>query len=229
MSSSSLPQPPAPSTPTRRVILVTGCAGFIGSHVSDRLLRRGDVVVGVDELNDYYDVQIKRSNIERLQATAASVAGLSRFTFYESDVDNAALLSSILTRHEVTSVIHLAARAGVRPSIAQPHLYTHANIEATLTLLQSIQQHRPQLQHFVYASSSSVYGDTATSSSSSSGHDGEGGSPDEGSEVEEAHGFVETQNTDEPVSVYAASKKSAPSPQPKPTQPTQHTACAPDV
>ena len=209
--STSSPSPPPPassapppsSSPSRRVILVTGCAGFIGSHVSAFLLRRGSVVVGLDEMNDYYDVDIKRGNIDRLRAIAAEAAKPSHFTFYESDVDNPELLATILTRQEVTSVIHLAARAGVRPSIAEPHLYTHSNITATLTLLQSIKRHRPQLEHFVYASSSSVYGDAG--SSTPPAHDDDS----HREAAEPAHGFVESQSTDEPVSVYAASKKSA--------------------
>ena len=178
------------SPPPPRAVLVTGCAGFIGSHVSDFLLRRGDVVVGVDELNDYYDQRLKRLNLARL----ASHTG--QFHFYESDVDNAPLVSELLHRHSVTSVIHLAARAGVRPSITHPQLYTHSNVTATVTLLQCIQRHRPLIQHFVYASSSSVYG--------------ESGSSDEAHELSSAavRGFVETQNTDEPISVYAATKKS---------------------
>ena len=185
------PAPEDSPSPSLRVVLVTGCAGFIGSHVSAFLLRRGDVVVGVDEINEYYDVRLKRHNLDQLQRLALPSG---RFHFYESDVDNAQLLSALLSRHSVTSVIHLAARAGVRPSIAEPHLYTHSNITATVTLLQCVKQHLPPIQHFVYASSSSVYGDAVQASSA----------PHSASA---ARGFVESQCTDEPVSVYAATKK----------------------
>lgn len=130
-------------------LLVTGAAGFIGSHTVDRLLERGDDVVGLDDFNDGYDPALKRRNISRAEA-------LERFTLVEGDVRDPALVSRLLREGRFDAIVHLAARAGVRPSIQQPVLYESANIAGLLNLLDAaVRNGRP---HFVFASSSSVYG-----------------------------------------------------------------------
>ncbi|PIN68593.1 epimerase [Candidatus Woesearchaeota archaeon CG11_big_fil_rev_8_21_14_0_20_43_8] len=130
-------------------ILVTGCAGFIGSHVCERLLARGDKVIGIDDLNDYYDPDFKISNMKGFQ-------GNSGFTFVKGDIRDLALLRDLFSSHDVKKVIHLAARAGVRPSLADPLLYQDVNLRGTLNLLECAREF--SVDNFVFASSSSVYG-----------------------------------------------------------------------
>ncbi len=130
-------------------VLVTGAAGFIGSHVSERLLRGGRAVVGLDDLDPYYDVAIKRRNVGALGEHAG-------FTFVEGDIRDAELVRRLLAEHGVVDVVHLAAKAGVRPSIAAPAEYVDVNVRGTTVLLESART--AGVRAFVQASSSSVYG-----------------------------------------------------------------------
>ena len=131
-------------------VLVTGGAGFIGSHVADHLLQRGDSVVILDEVNDYYDVSLKEANLKLLTDKHPNV------TVYRGDICNATLLHHIFQNEQPTWVCHMAARAGVRPSIQDPFVYVHSNVRGTLTLL-DLSRHYG-VHNFVFASSSSVYG-----------------------------------------------------------------------
>jgi UDP-glucuronate 4-epimerase len=132
-------------------ILVTGAAGFIGYSVIQRLLARGDTVIGVDCVNDYYDVRLKEARIARLRE-----AGGNRFTFLRQDFADYPGLTKALEDLSFERVIHLGAQAGVRYSIENPHAYVQANLVGHLNLLE-VSRHRG-LEHMVYASSSSVYG-----------------------------------------------------------------------
>ena len=162
---------------TGRLVLVTGGAGFIGSHVSEFLLRRGDEVVVVDEVNDYYDTRIKRGNVRLL----SKLGGEARFHFHEGNLCDVDFITGVWEQHKPRLVVHLAARAGVRPSIQDPFIYIQSNIEATTRLLELARTHGSD--SFVFASSSSVYGGSMESV------------------------FKETDVVDFPVSPYAASKK----------------------
>lgn len=134
------------------VVLVTGGAGFIGSHVADALLTRGTKIVIVDEMNDYYDVKLKEMNLVYLQ----SKFGADKLTICRGDICNLSFMTEVFDTNRPTHICHLAARAGVRPSILDPYIYVHSNIEGTTRLLDLARQHK--CQNFVYASSSSVYG-----------------------------------------------------------------------
>lgn len=158
----------------QKIVLVTGCAGFIGSHLAEGLLKRGDVVVGVDEINDYYDVRQKQANLEILKK-------FENFIFYELDFGNFDDLKKVFEENKISHVAHLGARAGVRPSIENPFIYEHSNISGTLNLLELSKQF--EIENFVLTSSSSVYGDRDTVP------------------------FRETDNVDNPISPYAATKK----------------------
>ncbi|KAI8924201.1 hypothetical protein BC831DRAFT_466558 [Entophlyctis helioformis] len=140
-------------------ILVTGGAGFIGSHTAESLLSQGHAVVVVDEMNDYYDLRQKQANLDILAQTAARSGAFYRF--FRGSCEDASFMARVFDESPVRidRVCHLAARAGVRPSIQDPHLYVQANITATLTLLELARQHK--IANFVYASSSSVYGQNA--------------------------------------------------------------------
>ena len=129
-------------------ILVTGGAGFIGSHTVERLLELGAGEVAIlDSFNDYYNPAIKRANLESVQEKVA---------VYQGDLTDAAFVRQVFDEGQFQAVIHLAARAGVRPSIEQPELYIDTNIKGTFNLLESAR--RIGCKHFVFASSSSVYG-----------------------------------------------------------------------
>ena len=159
-------------------VLVTGGAGFIGSHVAEYLLARGDDVVIVDEMNDYYDVRIKKSNIALLRQLYPDNRRLS---IYYGDICDADFMESVFEKELPQWVCHMAARAGVRPSIQDPYIYIHSNIRGTTHLMEL--SHKFGIQNFVFASSSSVYGDSKSTF------------------------FSEDEVVDNPVSPYAASKK----------------------
>ncbi|CAA7614539.1 Uncharacterized 37.6 kDa protein in cld 5'region [Candidatus Terasakiella magnetica] len=132
-------------------VLVTGAAGFIGFHTCQRLLARGDRVVGVDNLNPYYDVKLKETRLAKL-------AEQPGFTFAKADISDRAAMAEVgKANPDVTAIINLAAQAGVRHSLTAPHDYTSANIEGHLVMLE-LARHSGKCRHFVYASSSSVYG-----------------------------------------------------------------------
>lgn len=156
-------------------ILVTGAAGFIGSTLSLRLLARGDEVIGIDNLNDYYDVNLKLARLERLQS-------YDRFKFVKLDIADRQAVEDLFVKEKFQRVMHLAAQAGVRYSITNPHAYINSNIVGFLNILEGCRHNL--VEHLAYASSSSVYG--ANTKMPFSIHD----------------------NVDHPVSLYAASKKS---------------------
>ena len=155
-------------------VLVTGSAGFIGAALSRRLLERGDEVIGVDNLNDYYDVGIKRARLAPLTAHA-------RFNDVRLDIADRNGVAALFDRERPQRVVNLAAQAGVRYSLTNPHAYVDTNLVGFVTLLEGCRHH--QVDHLVYASSSSVYG--ANTNLPFSVHD----------------------NVDHPVSLYAATKK----------------------
>jgi UDP-glucuronate 4-epimerase len=158
-------------------VLVTGAAGFIGFHASLALLARGETVVGIDNVNDYYDVSLKRARLARLGEYAG-------FSCAEIDVADREAVSALFARHpDIRGVIHLAAQAGVRYSLINPFAYTHSNIEGHLVLLEAARR-LTGLEHFVYASSSSVYGTNSKLP------------------------FSIDDRVDTPISIYAATKKS---------------------
>jgi UDP-glucuronate 4-epimerase len=159
--------------------LLTGAAGFIGSHVAEALLARGHRVVGLDNLNDYYSPRRKRQNW--LEVTAGAAKGQA--VFVEGDVRDRDMLAWLFQEHSPLHVIHLAGMAGVRVSIEDPHLYCDVNLTGTLNLLEEAR--RQEVASFVFASTSSVYGTTRTIP------------------------FVETDPCDHPLAPYAASKRAA--------------------
>lgn len=163
-----------------RVILVTGAAGFIGSHVTEALLSRGDVVVGLDNLNDYYDPQRKRANLDTVRDVNSNP---ENFIFIEGDIRDRNLVGRLFVEHDFQCVAHLAAMAGVRVSIEDPHLYFDVNLTGTLNLLNAARDH--QIGNFVLASTSSVYGDTKQIP------------------------FIESDLCDRPLAPYATSKRAA--------------------
>ena len=133
------------------MILVTGAAGFIGFHVAEALLARGDQVLGVDNLNSYYDVTLKEARLARLEANPD-------FTFRKADIsDRATMLELPRDFPNVSGIVHLAAQAGVRHSLTDPYVYVQANVMGQVVMLE-LARACPKLAHFVYASSSSVYG-----------------------------------------------------------------------
>jgi UDP-glucuronate 4-epimerase len=157
-------------------VLVTGCAGFIGYHVAEALLARGDSVVGLDSLNDYYDVRLKQARLDRLRARAG-------FGFHHLDVSDKAAVGGLVADHgDLTGIVHLAAQAGVRHSLVDPYAYVQANVMGHLVVLEAARR-LPGLRHLVYASTSSVYGANTEMP------------------------FRETDRVDQPVSLYAATKR----------------------
>jgi UDP-glucuronate 4-epimerase len=156
------------------MILLTGAAGFIGYHTARRLLERGERVVGVDNLNDYYDPALKEARLERLRA-------YENFSFERIEIADREAMASLFARVQPKRVIHLAAQAGVRYSLENPHAYTDSNITGFLNILEGSRHN--DVEHLVYASSSSVYGSNTRQP------------------------FSEHQNVDHPVSLYAATKK----------------------
>jgi UDP-glucuronate 4-epimerase len=156
-------------------ILVTGAAGFIGFHVAKRLLIEGHNVVGYDNVNDYYDVQLKYDRLTLLR-------DYNNFSFYKENLENQEVLNSVFDKHKPQRVIHLAAQAGVRHSLTHPHSYIDSNVVGFLNILEAIRYY--EVEHLVYASSSSVYG------------------------LNTKYPFSESDNVDHPASLYAATKKS---------------------
>lgn len=130
-------------------ILVTGAAGFIGFHVTQRLLAAGHQIIGIDNLNDYYDVGLKQSRLDLISHHPA-------FTFIKLDLADRAGMAALFERHAFQRVIHLGAQAGVRYSIDNPHAYADANLTGHLNILEGCRHHK--IEHLLYASSSSVYG-----------------------------------------------------------------------
>ncbi len=156
-------------------VLLTGVAGFIGFHVANALLSRGDEVCGIDNLNDYYEVSLKEARLDQLKSH-------SNFKFHKLDIaDKAAMLP--LAKSGATRIIHLAAQAGVRYSLVNPYAYIASNVMGHLVMCE-LARATPKLEHFVYASSSSVYG-------------GNKKVP-----------FALSDKVDQPVSLYAATKRS---------------------
>ena len=130
-------------------ILVTGTAGFIGFHTAQRFLARGDEVVGLDSLNEYYDVKLKQARLARLTPH-------SKFRFVKLDLADDLGVAELFAREEFQRVVHLAAQAGVRYSLENPHAYVQSNVVGTLNVLEGCRHHG--VEHLVYASTSSVYG-----------------------------------------------------------------------
>jgi UDP-glucuronate 4-epimerase len=158
--------------------LVTGVAGFIGYHLAERLLARGERVIGVDSLNAYYDVRLKHARLERLQSSA----NRARFSFIQQDLADREGTAALFAREKPAIVAHLAAQAGVRYSLSHPHAYADANLIGFLNILEGCRQN--EVAHLVFASTSSAYG--LNSKMPFSVHD----------------------NVDHPDSLYAATKKS---------------------
>ncbi|MEK7145941.1 MAG: NAD-dependent epimerase/dehydratase family protein [Patescibacteria group bacterium] len=154
-------------------VFLTGAAGFIGSHTAEALLKRGDEVLGVDDLNDYYDVAQKEANLQRLRAHAG-------FEFVREDI-RAETMEKLMVDFKPDVLLHLAARAGVRPSIKDPELYYDVNLRGTVNLLESCR--KAGVQQVIFASSSSVYG------------------------AQEKVPFSEGDFTENPLSPYAATKR----------------------
>ncbi len=159
---------------TTPLTLVTGVAGFIGFHVAKRLIARGDKVIGLDNINDYYDVHLKEARLAQLKP-------MNGFQFVKLDLANRKGMIDLFEEYPIARVVHLAAQAGVRYSLVNPHAYTDSNIEGFMSILEGC-RHR-KVEHLVYASSSSVYGGNTRMPFSI--HD----------------------NVDHPVSLYAATKK----------------------
>ncbi len=158
-------------------VLVTGVAGFIGYHVAIKLLERGDTVIGVDNLNDYYDVRLKEARLASIKAHPDA----ENFKFIKLDLAEQAATARLFEHEKPIKVVHLAAQAGVRYSLQNPHAYSTSNLVAFTNILEGCRHN--DVQHLVYASSSSVYGGNTKLP------------------------FSETDNVDHPVSLYAATKK----------------------
>jgi UDP-glucuronate 4-epimerase len=157
-----------------KTYLVTGAAGFIGFHVSRALLERGDRVLGLDNLNDYYDVSLKEARLRLLQDN-------EHFTFYKEDLANREGLTKVFRENKIQVVCNMAAQAGVRYSLVNPFAYQSSNLEGFLNIIHLSQEH--QVENFVYASSSSVYGNNKKVP------------------------FSVQDRVDTPISLYAATKK----------------------
>ena len=157
-------------------ILVTGAAGFIGYHVAEALLGRGDTVIGVDVVNSYYDVRLKEARLDRLLDRPG-------FTFHRADISDRAAMEAIVGANPgIRQIVHLAAQAGVRHSMVDPYAYVQSNVMGHLVMLEAARR-LPELLHMVYASTSSVYGANTDLP------------------------FRETDRVDQPVSLYAATKR----------------------
>jgi len=160
--------------PKDTTILVTGSAGFIGFHVAKKLLDIGVNVIGIDNLNDYYDVQLKKDRNKILKE-------FDNYKFYKGDLKDLDFVKKVLNENKIDKVCHLAAQAGVRHSLSHPHTYIQSNIVAFTNLIEEVKNHN--IKDFVYASSSSVYGNNKKIP------------------------FSVDDNVDKPISLYAATKK----------------------
>ena len=156
-------------------ILVTGTAGFIGSHLAIRLLERGDEVIGIDNINDYYDTELKHARLNRVKA-------FNNFTDLRINIEDRTAVEDAFKQYKPQRVVNLAAQPGVRYSLINPHAYVDTNIVGFVNLLEACRHH--EIEHLVYASSSSVYGANTN------------------------YPYSIHNNVDHPVSLYAASKKS---------------------
>ncbi|HKL20271.1 MAG TPA: NAD-dependent epimerase [Tichowtungia sp.] len=161
-------------TPKNQPILVTGTAGFIGSHVALRLLNAGESVVGFDNLNDYYDVNLKKARLARF-------ADHPNYTHVHGDLADREAVDNLFAEHQPGRVVHLAAQAGVRYAAENPHVYVSSNVTGTLHILEGCRHH--DIDHLVFASTSSVYGANAKMP------------------------FAESDHTEHPLTLYAATKK----------------------
>lgn len=155
-------------------VLVTGAAGFVGSHVAMKLLDRGDEVIGIDNLNDYYDVRLKKDRLQQFEDHA-------RYLNVHADLADREAVEALFAAHRPQRVVHLAAQAGVRYAAENPHVYVSSNVNGFLHILEGCRHH--QVQHLVYASTSSVYGANTSMP------------------------FAENQHTEHPLTLYAATKK----------------------
>ncbi|MDC2978535.1 NAD-dependent epimerase/dehydratase family protein [Pelagibacteraceae bacterium] len=156
-------------------ILITGVAGFIGYHVAKKILKNNNKVIGIDNINNYYDVNLKKNRIKELKKN-------KKFFFYKVDIIQYKKLNSIIKNNQIKIIIHLAAQAGVRYSIKNPQTYFKSNLEGFFNILETSRYNK--IKHLIYASTSSVYGDT------------------------KKFPLSETESTDRPLSFYAATKKS---------------------
>jgi UDP-glucuronate 4-epimerase len=161
-------------TSSRKTTLVTGAAGFIGFHVAKSLLKKGNRIIGIDNLNPYYDVSLKKHRLEQIKSNP-------HFTFYHEDINNVDALKRVFSGHHIHRICNLAAQAGVRYSIQYPFAYEESNLKGFLNLLEMTRQF--PVENFVFASSSSVYGNNKKLP------------------------FSIKDNVDTPISLYAATKK----------------------
>lgn len=159
------------------MIIITGVAGFIGFHLSQKLLKAGHQIIGIDNINNYYDINLKRARLDILEQDP-------NFTFYKADISHPNDISQIFKKHsDATHVIHLAAQAGVRYSLENPFAYVDSNLTGQVSIFEAVRELK-NLSHIIYASSSSVYGNN------------------------DKVPFSISDNTDSPISLYAATKKS---------------------
>ena len=165
-----------------KTVLVTGSAGFIGWKVSEKLLEENITVIGIDNLNDYYDPQLKQWRLTQLNAKSSEHRAQGKFIFYQSDISNLSAVKTVFASHTFDAVINLAARAGVRASVEDPWVYLDTNVKGTLNLLECCKDFG--VKKFVFASTSSLYG------------------------LNEIP-FNEKDRTDSPLSPYSATKKGA--------------------
>lgn len=172
-------------------ILVTGSAGFIGYHLTKRLLNEGHSVIGIDNLNDYYSVDLKKNRLldtgirvdnEEAPGNKIESESFKKYSFIHADLGDREMIESTFERNQFDAVVNLAAQAGVRYSLKNPHAYINSNINGFLNILEGCRHQ--QVEHLIYASSSSVYGDSTDTP------------------------FKTSHSVDHPVSLYAATKKS---------------------
>ena len=155
-------------------VLVTGCAGFIGFHVAKKLLANGNVVIGIDNLNNYYDISLKNKRLKILK-------NFKKFTFKKIDICNSTKLNSVFKQNKIQNIIHLAAQAGVRYSLMRPKSYINSNIKGFFNIIECCRHYG--VVKLLYASTSSVYGN------------------------QKKFPLKEDFNTDNPIQLYAATKK----------------------